>query len=58
MKILFVSNLFPDSTAPGHGQINATVLHQLAQHCEIRVIALRPQLPFKSWRGRIPVELD
>lgn len=54
MKLLFVSNLFPDSTAPGHGQVNATVLHQLARHCEIRVIAPRPLLPFKSWRGRTP----
>ncbi len=58
MKLLFASNLFPDSTTPGHGQINATVLHQLARHCEIRVIAPRPQLPFKSWRGRTPREQD
>jgi glycosyltransferase involved in cell wall biosynthesis len=58
MKVLFVSNLFPDATAPGHGQINATVLHQLARHCEIRVIAPRPQLPFKSWRARAPREED
>ncbi len=58
MKLLFVSNLFPDSTAPGHGQVNATVLHQLARHCEIRVIAPRPLLPFKSWRGRTPRDED
>ncbi|PAW91547.1 MAG: hypothetical protein B9S33_00735 [Pedosphaera sp. Tous-C6FEB] len=58
MKLLFVSNLFPDATAPGHGQINATVLHQLARHCEIRVIAPRPVLPFKSWRGCLPREQD
>jgi glycosyltransferase involved in cell wall biosynthesis len=58
MKVLFVSNLFPDSTAPGHGQVNATVLHQLARHCEIRVIAPRPLLPFKSWRGRAPRDED
>ena len=58
MKLLFVSNLFPDSTAPGHGQVNATVLHQLARHCEIRVISPRPQLPFKSWRGRTPRDED
>jgi glycosyltransferase involved in cell wall biosynthesis len=30
------------------------VLHQLARHCEIRVISPRPLLPFKSWRGRTP----
>ena len=58
MKLLFVSNLFPDATAPGHGQVNATVLHQLARHCEIRVIAPRPVLPFKSWRDRTPREED
>lgn len=58
MKVLFVSNLFPDSIAPGHGQVNATVLHQLARHCEIRVIAPRPLLPFKSWRGRTPRDED
>lgn len=58
MKLLFVSNLFPDSSAPGHGQVNATVLHQLARHCEIRVIAPRPMLPFKSWRGRTPRDED
>ncbi len=58
MKVLFVSNLFPDSSAPGHGQVNATVLHQLARHCEIRVISPRPMLPFKSWRGRTPRDED
>ncbi|MEN9572786.1 MAG: hypothetical protein RL514_641 [Verrucomicrobiota bacterium] len=58
MKLLFVSNLFPDSAAPGHGQVNATVLHQLARHCDIRVIAPRPVLPFKSWRGRTPRDED
>jgi len=58
VKILFVSNLFPDAASPGHGQINAQVLHQLAPHCEIRVISPRPMLPFKSWRGRVPREED
>ena len=58
MKLLFVSNLFPDSSAPGHGQVNATVLHQLARQCDIRVIAPRPMLPFKSWRGRTPRHED
>lgn len=58
MKLLFVSNLFPDASAPGHGQDNATVLHHLARHCEIRVISPRPLLPFKSWRGRTPRDED
>lgn len=58
MKLLFVSNLFPEASAPGHGQVNATVLHHLARHCEILVISPRPLLPFKSWRGRTPREQD
>ncbi|MBI3877052.1 MAG: hypothetical protein HY300_14035, partial [Verrucomicrobia bacterium] len=51
VKILFVSNLFPDAADPVRGQINATLLHQLARHCEVRVIAPRPALPFTTdWR--------
>lgn len=58
MRVLFVSNLFPDSTNPGHGQVNATVLHHLARHAEIRVIAPRPVLPFRRWRGLAPRAAD
>lgn len=46
MKILFVSNLFPDSTDPVRGRINATLLRQLAKKAQIRVVALRPTMPF------------
>lgn len=45
MKVLFVSNLFPDSTDPVRGRINATLLHRLAREVEVRVIGLRPVLP-------------
>ncbi len=47
MKVLFVSNLFPDQHEPYRGLDNATVLHRLTPECEIRVLALRPSLPFK-----------
>ena len=46
MKILFVSNLFPDSTDPVRGRINATLLRQLSKKAEVRVVGLRPSLPF------------
>jgi len=46
MKLLFVSNLFPDRDEPVRGLDNATLLQELhGQHgYEIRVIALRPTL--------------
>ncbi|MBA4148698.1 MAG: glycosyltransferase [Verrucomicrobia bacterium] len=47
MKLVFVSNLFPDSRENYRGLDNATVLHQLSSECEIRVIAPRPRLPWK-----------
>ena len=50
MKILFVSNLFPDSAAPGRGRINATLLRHLAPHAEIRVLSPRAALPLGRWR--------
>ena len=54
MKLLFVSNLFPDTSAPYRGLDNATLLHHLADRWEIRVLAVRPVLPFstRTWRPR------
>ncbi len=54
MKLLFVSNLFPDATEPYRGLDNATLLHHLADRWQIRVLALRPALPFRAraWRPR------
>lgn len=46
MKILFVSNLFPDATDPVRGRINATLLRQMNSKAEVRVVGLRPSLPF------------
>lgn len=52
MKLLFVSNLFPDTTEPYRGLDNVTLLHQLADRWEIRVLAIRPTLRPRSWHPR------
>ena len=54
VKLLFVSNLFPDEGEPDRGLDNATLLHQLARRAEIRVLALRPTLPLAArvWTPR------
>lgn len=57
MKILFISNLFPDLTEPYRGLDNSVVLHHLAQSCEVRVVSPRPTLPFRS-RPRAPRSED
>lgn len=45
MKLLFVSNLFPDASDPVRGRINATLLHRLSRKVTVRVIGLRPVIP-------------
>ena len=40
MRLLFISNLFPDTREPYRGLDNATVLHHLAAQWEIRALAL------------------
>ena len=54
MRLLFVSNLFPDTREPYRGLDNATVLQQLNTQWDIRALALRPTLPFRSgaWTAR------
>jgi glycosyltransferase involved in cell wall biosynthesis len=57
VKILFVSNLFPDTSQPIFGLDNARLLHHLTGRCEIRVVALRPVpwlLPFLKSRNIQP----
>jgi glycosyltransferase involved in cell wall biosynthesis len=47
MKLLFVSNLFPDQCEPWRGLDNVTLLHALRQQepgLDIRVLAFRPAL--------------
>jgi teichuronic acid biosynthesis glycosyltransferase TuaC len=51
VKVLFVSNLFPDASDPVRGRINATLLHRLSRRVEVRAIGLRPVLPLLG-RGR------
>ncbi len=45
-KLIFISNLFPDTQEPYRGLDNAAVLHHLAVLWDIRVLAARPTLPF------------
>ena len=54
MKLLFVSNLFPDTREPQRGLDNATLLAHLAGRWEIRTVALRPVLPWsrRDWQCR------
>lgn len=54
MKVVFVSNLFPDESEPYRGIYNARLVHSLSAHCEIRVVSPRPSLPFRGAAPRIP----
>ena len=56
-RLLFISNLFPDAAEPWRGLDNATLLHALADRWDIRVIAVRPTLPFRG-RKCEPRETD
>lgn len=52
MRMLFISNLFPDTTQPWRGLDNVTLLHAMRverPEAEIRVICLRPGHGF--WKG-------
>ncbi len=48
-RVLFISNLFPDSTAPYFGLDNATVLHELRRThgWDVSVVCPRPTLSLK-----------
>jgi teichuronic acid biosynthesis glycosyltransferase TuaC len=48
MRLLFVSNLFPDTDHPIRGLDNATLLHAMAEDFSIRVLSPRAVLP--PWR--------
>jgi teichuronic acid biosynthesis glycosyltransferase TuaC len=54
MRLLFVSNLFPDQQEPYRGLDNATLLHILRAQMEVRVLAIRPSLPWhrRGWKAR------
>jgi len=46
-RILFYSNLFPDTDSPTRGIHNGRVLGHLSEHVDLRVISPRPCLPWK-----------
>jgi len=53
MKIVFVSNLFPDTAEPYRGLDNSNLLHYLSRHCTVRVISPRPTRPL-AFGGKTP----
>ncbi len=57
-RLLFISNLFPDSREPYRGLDNATILHALAaEGWSVQVLALRPSLPLVG-RNAEPRAMD
>lgn len=57
MRLLFISNLFPDAAEPYRGLDNATVLHALVKTgWTVSTLALRPSLPFSRRRFEPRVE--
>ena len=54
MRLLFISNLFPDTLEPSRGTEHVDLLHALADRWEIRVMALRPVRPWArgNWHPR------
>lgn len=53
-RLLFISNLFPDTREPYRGLDNATLLHQLSDRWDVATLAIRPVLPFAraDWEPR------
>ncbi len=58
MKLLFLSNLFPDTREPYRGLDNACLLHELSDRCDIRVFSPRAALPLKKGPERICRDID
>ncbi len=54
MRVLFISNLFPDEKENYRGQDNANLLHRLSDHCSVRVLSTRPVRPFRRVPTYIP----
>lgn len=46
MRVLYISNLFPDSERFSHGIFNARLTRYLSRLCDVQVISPRPRLPF------------
>jgi glycosyltransferase involved in cell wall biosynthesis len=48
MKVLFVSNLFPNANEPARGVFNLHQIRHLAALCDVRVVAPIAWLPFRA----------
>jgi glycosyltransferase involved in cell wall biosynthesis len=52
MRLLFVSNLFPNAAEPTRGMHNAQQVAALSKQCDIKVIApMHRPVPDETWRG-------
>jgi glycosyltransferase involved in cell wall biosynthesis len=52
MKLLFVSNLFPNGAEPTRGMHNAQQVLALSKRCEIKVVSpMHQPVPDESWQG-------
>ena len=52
MRLLFVSNLFPNAAEPTRGMHNAQQVAALAKRCEIKVVApMHRPVADETWRG-------
>jgi glycosyltransferase involved in cell wall biosynthesis len=52
MKLLFVSNLFPNGSEPTRGMHNAQQVTALSKRCEIKVVSpMHHPVPDESWQG-------
>jgi glycosyltransferase involved in cell wall biosynthesis len=52
MRLLFVSNLFPNAAEPTRGMHNAQQVAALAKHCDIKVVApMHHPVPDETWRS-------
>jgi glycosyltransferase involved in cell wall biosynthesis len=55
MKLLFVSNLFPNGSEPTRGMHNAQQVAALSKRCEIKVVSpMHQPVPDETWQG-VPV---
>jgi glycosyltransferase involved in cell wall biosynthesis len=52
MKLLFVSNLFPNGAEPTRGMHNAQQVAALSKRCEIKVVSpMHQPVPDETWQG-------
>ena len=52
MKLLIITNLFPNALEPNRGLFNKQQFLALAKHCELRVVAPVPWFPRSHWLRR------